>query len=239
MAGKGKYKKATKKGKSTALSVAQKKEVKTIQKKMMNQVIETKNMDYINEGIILYHNTPSAVETDCFYLNQGVQDSSFAAAANRLGDSIYAKSVWMKWFIDQYQDRPNITLRFTVLRIKSGAIPMTAAQVYFHPQGGNCIINPINTEHSSLYTKAPVAYDKRVVINTGITLANSGGKDSHYYKEKTFKVNKALKYDSGSTVVSGPFTLQVFVSAYDSYGSLVSDSICRLMWARRSYFMDA
>jgi hypothetical protein len=239
MAGKGKYKKATKKAKSSTLSEAQKKEVKKINKKMMNKVIETKNVDYLAEGFILYHNIPTLVESDCFYLSQGVQDSSAAGPPNRIGDSVYAKSVWMKWFIDQYQDRPNITLRFTVLRIKTGAIPLTSAQVYQHPQGGNSIINPINTEHASLYTKNPVVYDKRVVINTGITLANSGGKDSHYYKEKTFKVNKSLKYDSGAQNVSGPFTIQVFVTAYDSYGTLTSDAIARLMWARRSYFMDA
>jgi len=206
----------------------------------MNRVIETKHLDNFNEAVFLYHNVPVSIETDPFYCAQGTADSPAGGSTpNRIGDSVFGKKVWLKMLFDQYQDRPNLIVRITCVRIKSGAAPIVPATLLGHPQSNNFILNPINTELSALHTENPIVYDKRIVVNTGITLANSAGKDSHFFKELDFAVNRKLKYLDGGLTVTGPFTLQIVITAYDSYGSLVTDNLCRLMFMRRSYIQDA
>lgn len=213
------------------------KDVKKIVDAKMNQVIETKILDIISEQIILNHNVPQTILADCYASQQGVGDAT-ANIYNRIGDSIYAKKLWCKMFFDQYGDRPNLSFRITVLRIKSGAAPVDPSTVLGHPQSNNFFINPVQTELSGLYSNDPIAYDKRIIINNGPTLMTTF-RACHAFREFNIAVNRKLKYDGGGSTVTGPFTLQMIVTAYDSFGSLTTDNVCRLIFAKRAYFMDA
>jgi len=214
------------------------KEVKKIVDAKMAQVIETKVVDNISESFIINHNSPQTIETDCYFLTQGVGDAT-GNTANRIGDSIYAKKVWLKAYFDHYADRPNIGIRITVVRIKAGASPVSPTLLLGHPQSNNYFINPVQTELAGLYSNDPIAYDKRFMSNHGIVLTSGTNKAVHTFKELNIPINRKFKYDGGGTNVSGPFTLQVVVTAYDSYGSLTTDNLLRLLWARRSYFIDS
>jgi len=226
-----------KKGTTQVVTVSQ---VNTIVDKKINKVIETKHLDNFSESNFLYHNVPVSIETDTFFCAQGTADSPAGGnTPNRIGDSVYGKKVWLKLFFDQFQDRPNLTYRITCVRIKSGAAPISPSTLLGHPQSNNFILNPVNTELSALHTENPIVYDKRFVVNNGAMVGNIGLKDCHFWKELNFTVNRKLKYLDGGLTVTGPYTLQIVLTVYDSYGSLTTDALCRLMFMRRSYIQDA
>jgi len=242
MAGKGKAK-YTKKAKSTETVTV--KDVKKIVDKSMNKVIETKAVDYITQSIVLTHNTPQTIDNDVYYSFHGVADSTQPQSTgstligNRVGDSIYAKSAYIKLFFDQYDDRPNLSFRITALRIKSGLGVITpASNAYAHPQSNNYFINPIDTENLLLYSPDPVVLDKRYTVNNGISQSGSN-KSTHFYHDFSMKLERKLKFNGNLGNVVGPFTIQIIITAYDSYGSLSSDNLSRLIYARRAYFQDA
>jgi len=218
--------------------------VKAIVNRTMNKVVETKAVDYITEAIVLNHNVPQTIDNDLFYSSHGVADSASSQASagttigNRVGDSLFAKSASLKMFFDQYADRPNLTFRVTAVRIKSGLNIITATSLYSHPQSTNNMINPINTEAIELYQPNPVVFDKRFVVNNGGS-NSAPTKDCHAFRQFFVKVNKKLKYNANQPNTIGPFAIQIVVTAYDSYGSLTSDNVCRLIYSRRAWFQDA
>lgn len=219
--------------------------VKAIVNRSMNKVVETKAVDYITEAIILNHNVPQTIDNDLFYSSHGVADYAGSQASvgvtfgNRLGDSIYAKAASLKMFFDQYNDRPNLVFRITVLRIKSGANIITpASNAFAHPQTTNYLMAPVDTENLLLYHPAPVVIDKRFTVNYGTSITPPA-KSCHVFKQFFIKINKKLKFNASQPNAVGPYTIQVILTAYDSYGSLITDNVCRVMYARRAWYQDA
>ncbi len=219
--------------------------VKAIVNRSMNKVVETKAVDYITEAVILNHNIPQTIDNDLFYSSHGVADYAGSQASvgtsfgNRIGDSIYAKAASLKMFFDQYNDRPNLVFRLTVLRIKAGAnIISPASTAFAHPQTTNYIMAPVDTENPLLYHAAPVVMDKRFVVNYGTSITPPA-KACHFFRQFYIKVNKKLKFNANQPNTVGPFAIQVILTAYDSYGSLTTDNVCRIMYARRAWYQDA
>jgi len=219
--------------------------VRKIVKSQMNQVVETKAVDYITEAIILNHNTPQTIDNDLFYSSHGVADYTGSQASvgtsfgNRIGDSIYAKAASLKMFFDQYNDRPNLVFRITVLRIKAGANIITpASNAFAHPQTTNYLMAPVDTENNLLYHPAPVVMDRRFTVNYGTSITPPA-KSCHTFRQFFVKVNKKLKFNSNQPNTVGPFAIQVILTAYDSYGSLITDNVCRVMYSRRAWYQDA
>ncbi|WP_445780471.1 hypothetical protein [Shewanella sp.] len=230
--------------KAAPLKKSTKKAINQIVDKKMNRVIETKAVDYVTEEIILNHNVPQTIDNDVYYSFHGVSDnanaqSSGTAFGNRIGDSLYAKSAYIRMYFDQYVDRPNLSFRITALRIKSGVnIISPASNAFAHPQSNNYFINPVDTENLLLYSSDPVVMDKRYVVNNGLSLTGNN-KAFHFFKDFSIKLNRKLKYSGNSPNVVGPFTIQIIVTAYDSFGSLTTDNVSRLIYGRRSYYQDA
>lgn len=209
--------------------------VKAIVKSQMKQVVETKNIDNSSEPIplgALYHNTPFLLESDLLFCTQGITDS-MALTTNRIGDSIYVKGVSMALMLTNFNTRPNLCYRISVIKTKQGIVS-GLGNPYGHPLCGNSIIAPINKEERDLVS---VVYDRTF---TNVASGNQAGGDSdqkwiwrHY-----LPVNRKVKYNnSGSECASNSY--RVYVTAYDTQGTLITSNVGRFTWFRRVHFMDA
>lgn len=230
-------KKAKRSVKASQMPKSQAKAVKAVVKAEMAKVIELKHADYQFEPFAfnaLYHNVFSTIETDPFNINQGVQDAEAVNPPNRLGDSIYAKSIHFKMLFTMFGDRPNQAIRIIILKVK----PDTPAILnpVLHPQAVSNIVSQVDTE-SSRY-KALV-YDKVFTMNNNVIVTGGTAlRDTKFYWEHTVKVNKKINYEDGN-VSARNFTYNIFVCAYDTQGSLTTDNIARYSYSRRTYYTDA
>lgn len=231
--GRRKYKSAKKAlGKSTASAV------KAIVKSQMNKVIESKNLDYSLEPIplaCLYHNVPSALDDDMCYSQQGTFDEEIAIARNRVGDSIFVKNIQLKLMLTSFSTRPNCTYRITVVKTKNGSVSLPGgSSIYGHPQCGNNMISPVDTELSGL---SSVVYD-RVINSNAFQTAQTGNTDKKFIWTYSIKVNRKIKYDNSGANSSSP-SYRLFLTAYDTQGALITDNIARYTYFRRTHFLDA
>lgn len=214
---------------STALAV------KKIVKKQMGNVIESKHADFSNEPIPLscyYHNVTYIHDSDVFTISQGVQDSEISNPQNRIGDTVYVKNVQFRLLITNFSTRPNLLYRITICKVKSGSVALP--NPYTHPQCGNAIMAPIDTEDTNIIS---VAYD-RVFSSLAYQTAQQGNADKKFYWKYNLKVNKKVRYDNASNVAAN-FTYRVFVTCYDTQGALITDNVARFTYFRRTHFLDA
>lgn len=207
-------------------------------KNALGGIVESKVLDYSTEPIpalCYYHNTPYVHDTDMFYCQQNVRDEELIGAQNRIGDSIFVKNIQLKLMITNYQTRPNLCYRITVIKVDSGNTVLPGGSViYGHPQCGNMIIAPIDTELAGLKS---VVYDKKF-HKLAFQTAQDGNEDKKFIWEYNIKVNRKVRYDNGSVNTFSP-TYRLLVTCYDSQGTLITDNIARFTYFRRTHFMDA
>lgn len=224
------YRKGGKINKFTAIAV------KKIVKSQMNKVIETKRNDYLFEPIPLscfYHNTWYMFESDCFFLNQGVQDSqSSSVPQNRIGDSIYAKNIRYRILFTSFVDRPNILLRIVIMKVKqfagSGLVPTASTQL------SNVIVQPIDAENTN---NLKCMYDKTFTLNRNVN-TQGATRDYKFLWDYNLKLNQRMKYPDGSTQPSN-HTYRIYACMYDTQASLATDNLGRFSYRRTLYFQDA
>lgn len=228
----------SKKTKSSALvrkSTALVSTVKAVVKKQMSNVIETKINDYyftpISNITSIYHNTWYKLEEDPYYLFQGTSDSEAAGPTNRVGDTIYAKSVHFQLSLSSSPSYSTMQYRFVVLKIKAGLTMPT--NITDHPQCPNSLMSPIDREQQALIT---VLYDKKgYLFNNGQT-AGGGHDGARKLISVNISVNKKLKYD-GNLGNNNSFRVVPYILVYGRLGD--SGFNCNLEYFRRSYFQDA
>ena len=224
-----KSKKTPKLAKSTARAVKQ------IVRKQMSAVIESKVSDYSTEpvpALAYYHNTPYIHDTDMFFMSQGVRDELLNTPQNRIGDSIYVKNIQLSLMITNFSTRPNLCYRITILKVKD--ISVSLNNPYGHPQCGNSIMAPINTEATGLLA---VVYDK-TFTSLAFQTANGGDQDKKFIWRHNIKVNKKITYDNSSLTASR-FTYRLYVTCYDTQATLIASNVARFTYMRRTHFLDA
>lgn len=212
--------------------------VKKIVKNEINKVVETKIADFsfnpLGQLTSLYHNTWYRFETDPFTMYQGTSDSEALNPINRIGDSIYAKSISFTINLATYTQLSTVQYRFVLLKIKTGA--SMPGNITNHLQNVNNLITPIDRENEALIS---VIMDKRGwMINHGQTSAG-GGDGERQLLHFNFKINKKLKYNEGAPG-NASFLLQPYILVFDRQQTSPSGTpICDFQYFRRFYFQDA
>lgn len=210
--------------------------VKKIVKKQMSNVLESKVLDVLNEPIPLncfYHNSVYIMDADMCRCEQGVQDSDALNPPNRIGDSIFVKNVQLGLLITNFTNFPNLCYRITIVKIKNGNLAYT--DPYFHPQLGNKLMNPVDTEAPECIK---VIYDRRFNALAFQSSATPQAGDKKFLWNYNLKVNHKVKYDSGSANATGP-TYRLFVTCYDTQATTTLSNVARFTYYRRTHFLDA
>lgn len=210
--------------------------IQQIVKRQLNKVVETKMSSFGAENQQLYHNVPYQLISNGFNTAQGVTDPTQNPSANRIGDSLLVKALNIKIWLANKADRPNQIYRVTLLlrRINSGGVPVGSPFTLITGVGNNLLAFP---NHEANVTK--VLYDKMHTFNMDTDQSSGGStKEVHKYVQiyKTF--NTQVTYLSGGSIPKN-YTPQLFITAYDSYGTLTSDNISSAAYAARLYFQDA
>jgi len=214
------------------------KTVKAVVKKQMNNVIESKVGDYSTEPIpalCFYHNVPVQLDSNMFYLQQGITDEEIQASRNRIGDSIFVKNIQLSLMITNFATRPNLCYRISVVKVKNATVVFPSGSlIYGHPQCGNMIMAPIDTELEGLVA---VVYDR--VFNTlAYQTAQAGNADKKFIWKHSVKVNRKIRYDNASSDPSN-FTYRIIVVCYDTQAAYITDNVARWTYFRRTHFLDA
>lgn len=224
--------KPAKLAKSTAVAV------KRIVQSQMNKVVETKICDYsfapLGQLNSLYHNTWYRFESDPFTMYQGTSDSEVLNPINRIGDSVFAKSLSLTINLATYTNTSTVQYRFVLLKVKSGA--SMPGNITAHPQSPNNLIAPIDREQSALQQ---VIMDKRGwLINHGQTSAG-GGDGERQLLQLHFKINKKIKYHEGEPG-NASFNYVPYIMVFDRQQTNPSGvPICDFQYFRRFYYQDA
>lgn len=209
-------------------------QVKKIVQREANKTMEGKIGDYSTEPMPLscyYHNVPYVHDTDMLYCAQGTTDEEIALARNRIGDSIYCKHIDLALMITNFQTRPNLVYRITVIKTKQGATSLP--NPFGHPQCGNSIISPVDTELPGIVS---VVYD-RVFDSRAFQTAQDGNEDKKFIWKYRVKVNRKIRYDNGNQNSSSN-SYQLWVTCYDSQAVLITDNVARFSYMRRMTFID-
>lgn len=225
-------KRATRLAPKTALAV------KRIVSSQMNKVVETKIADYsfapLGQLSSLYHNTWYKFENDPFTLFQGTGDDEGVNPTNRIGDSIYAKSLSLTINLATYTNTSTVQYRFVLLKVKTGT--SMPGNITNHPQAINNLIAPLDREAGPIIS---VVMEKRGwMINHGQT-SSGGGDGERQYLHFNFKINKKLKYD-GNSAANNSFLYVPYILVFDRQQTNPSGiPICDFQYFRRFYFQDA
>lgn len=224
--------------KSAKLSPSTALAVKRIVSRQMNNVVETKIADYsfapLGQLTSLYHNTWYRFETDPFTMYQGTSDSEGLNPINRIGDSVYAKSLSITINLASYTNTSTLQYRFVLLKLKPGA--SMPANITNHAQNVNNLITPIDREQAALQQ---VIIDKRGwLINHGQTAAG-GGDGERQLLQFNFKINKKIKYNEGEAGNSSFFYVPLIMMFDRQQTNPSGVPICDFQYFRRFYFQDA
>lgn len=224
--------------KAATLSDATALAVKKIVDYKMKKVIETKIADYsfnpLGQLTSLYHNTWYRFETDPFTMFQGTSDSEALNPINRLGDSIFAKSLSITLNLATYTNTSTVQYRFVLLKLKVGA--SMPGNITAHPQAINNLIAPIDREAPAL---SNVVIDQRGWMRNHGQTAAGGGDGERQLLHFNFKINKRIKYEEGSAS-NGSFIYAPYIMVFDRQQTSPSGTpICDFQYFRRFYFEDA
>ena len=234
---KAKWKKPYKSRAKKSQPLVTEKQVKAIVRRENAKVNEDKIVDYATEpipGFCFYHDTPLILDDNMLFSSLGVNDEEIALGRNRIGDSLYCKYIDLTLMISNFSTRPNLCYRITVVQTRDGSTSFpSGAAIYGHPQCGNVIIAPVDTELAGL---VKVVYDK-TFYNLAYQNSSTGNVDKKFIWRHRVKVNRKIHYDNSSTSPSSN-SYKIFVTCYDTQASLILDNVARYSYMRRMVFID-
>lgn len=225
-------------------------------KGVLLRTAETKKYQFADENVQLNHNagvaaasaTPSLAQPFNIWAAISKGTSSF----NRIGDRIIPRGMSLKIWLANKLDRPNLMYRIIIAKVPKAINAVATTQNNVDPfdalqlgNTGNRIILNLDRDRG-----IKALYDKVFTINAGYNASSVGtnlvpspnnvAREAHLYKKLWIKSknSKPIIFDSttSSQIVNNP--LMVWVIAYDSYGTLTSDTVASLSYYGVCYFKD-
>lgn len=230
-------KKVMRKGKSPFKSYMNTKRLVKLISKVSLKKSETKETHRIEENINLNHNA-QVHKLDLLYTQQGLGDNDVGTSQYdcRVGNEIVAKGLSIKMWFANKLDRPNVMYKVIIYRYRADVYPTDI----FKAQGtSNIMLRDIDTDK---YTILAV---KQFNLNQGsadriLTVEDTfKGVEGHVYRKFWINLkNKKIKYISNNSGSPKYYNIGLCVCAYDSFGTLSTDTICSFAFNSKLYFKD-
>lgn len=177
-------------------------------------------------GTQVFHNSTTKLADNLLLTAQGNDDFS------REGDMIQPVGVSLKFLVKQEKDRPNVNFKYWVLKFKGSATAPTG--VPFKNVTGNILLDSVDSEKAQVLRTGTWKWPDNYYINPG----------AQYDKELTYvrKVWLPLKgryiYSGDNSLQGRDYNIALYVSAYDTFGTLITDNICDCIVHKEFYFKD-
>lgn len=217
-------------------------QVKAIAKSTLMKTAETKVSENAFENRQLYHNVLDKSENNPLYTTQGTTDGDTQGVAqNRVGDMIQGVKLWWKVMLFNKEDRPNLHYRMLVVRQQTDrdsnynpTLP-TDFKLELLNNNGNMLFASSSQERAT------------VVIDKIIRLASPNSYQGEFAAKEIQKIvnlnyripksHQNIYYHDGGSVPKR-WIYNLYIVAYDSYGTLTTDNIASYAYSRYFYYKD-
>ena len=192
---------------------------------------ETKMTTHDTGVFVVKHNISSLVRGNLLTTTQGIGDS--LGTASRIGDTITPVGLKMYMTFRQPTDRPNVSFKVWILKIFGVATPPTSVPV--KAITGNLLMDPIDTEKATTVKILTFKYPDNYWQGTAGT-----SKDMTFFRKLWIPLPKTpYTYGADNSASGKKFQLAMYITAYDSFGTLITDTIGEFACAQCFYFKDA
>jgi len=192
---------------------------------------ETKTAYQTTTIISQFHNLSLLARVNLMSTTQGITDG--LSVANRLGDTVTPIGVKLYMGFRQASDRPNVTWKVWIVKHWGSTTPPSSVPV--KAITGNLLLDPIDTEKCSAVLvktfKNPDNYFNG-------TLGNS--RETCFFKKLWIplpRVPYVYGQDGGNS--GKKYQLSMYVTAYDTLGTLITDQLGSFEISSMFYFKDA
>lgn len=221
--------------KKSALSKMQKKEVKKIANKLIDEEIEDKSFVYTAENVQLYHNKPVYAAKFLGDIQQGISDGDTnttggtGVKAVRIGDQIRLKNINLRFWLSNKDDRPNCMYKLILYWYPIGIPP---SDVLIYKTQSNKMLDRYNTDNIKII-------DQKMVFSTNNYAVDANNHEKSYLctLNKSFK-SKRIQYDNNGQQPKG-WDIGFAIVVYDAYGTLQTDNIASFAYQSLLTFQDA
>lgn len=205
-------------------------------KRVMLKQCETKHKTLAFENAQMNHNSLMIPLNGLIDVAQGDSENQ------RTGDEVIGKYLKFKLWMSAKQDRPNVKIRLMVIRVPTDEESGTVSP--FEGVIGNKLIDYINTEkYTAVYQKFITIQGNQAIGPTGGLLGTSY---DWYMRERSaqhsftipLKDEKIKFLETGNTPKYQKYNLRFVALAYDSYGTLTTDTIATMAGNVRFYYKD-
>lgn len=210
-------------------------------KRLIHGNMETKEAWHtVLSPVQLYHNATDRLISNIFACSQGTSDTPGGTAGTtlptnlvRIGDEISPVSSTLYLQFRQPVDRPNVTYKVFVLKFSGGVLPPTS--VPFKEVSLNNILNPVDEERCSIVKIKSFKYGPTYWTGT-----SGGSKEVSFFRTMRIKVPRGkYTYLADNSGQGKKFNIAVYVVAYDTMGTLISDNIGTCQFTHVLQFKDA
>lgn len=208
-------------------------------KKVSLKSAETKNTHQISENNDLNHNT-QYLTTNLLYTRQGISDNNTGTSSysSRIGDEVIARGLQFKLWFATKKDRPNVMFKIVVFKYFSQSTPPTTI---FKSQGSsNLMIRDLDTERLKILKVKMFNLNIQTALGDTVAAAwTSGQREAHKYMKIYIPLKNAkIKYIADDSGTPAKYDIGIAVMAYDSYGTLTTDTIATYAINTKFYFKD-
>jgi len=206
--------------KSKVLSIVKKEQLKNAESK---HKLRNHGLNTLFHNVVGYY--ALNVGANCIP-TQGMADSE------RIGDKINVGGFFIRMMFLQKTDRKNVTFTVRVLRLSPNA--STTYGTIFDNVTGNCLIDTINKD------SCKVLYSKVIKKIISPDLSGVGGADKEFtFTHKMFiPYRKEYVFQTNNSYSHNDTDLYIQISAYDSYGTLITDNIANVQILSNLYYKD-
>lgn len=227
MSGKPRTKMKRKKG----LSKSQRRDVKEIVDRELDDAIEDKGYVDIIENTQLYHNKPLYSAKLLGLLEQGVNTGTSGTGASgsnkvRIGDEIQLKNINIRFWLSNKLNRPNCMYKGVLFWYPVGILPSDAL---IYKTQTNKMLDRYDTDNIKIL-------DTFIVQSTN-NYAPDYEKSYLATLNKSYK-RKKIQYDANGVQPKG-WNLGYALVVYDAYGTLQTDNIASVATSLQITFQDA
>lgn len=210
-------------------------------KKVIAKCQETKYLDYGEENIQLLHDKGAGGGSlgaySAVFYDPWSTIAQGTARNQRVGDQIQPRGMSIRLWLANKLDRPNVLYRIIVCSVKrviGGNIVSATNLNPFDSVVNNCLLCPVNMEFISR-----VYYDKIFNIQVGYSHGGATDREAHKCIKiwlKRRKGGRSIKFASDNKILNNGLLL--YVLPYDSWGTLLTDTIGSMAYTYRMYWKD-